>query len=230
MIVELCGVPGCGKTTVVEELRRKKNISFITRKELLKTQKHTYIDHFLFYFNRTGRSREQLSAILRYARNYDHRTRKYIYKLLEMAEAVEQNEEKDMILDEGVMQLITSVPFDEGIKDGTLDEVKGILTDIILKKYYLVYCDLAPEKASERIVRRGRRDDRYRTAGDDRRVALLKAKKDNLEYVREYMSDRLAGTLILNMEDETESNAEKLYSFVTSKKTMDLRGMISNEV
>ncbi len=222
MIIELCGLPGGGKTTVVEGLRSK-GISFLTRKELLRTGKHTYIDHFLFYITRRGKKRKRLKAILAYAACYRHSTRKYIYKLLALSEALDENRDKDIIMDEGLVQLITSVPYDSSIRPDTLDLIWDSLFKDIADDYHIVYCDIDIKSAEKRILGRGRKDDRYRKAAQSRREELLGIKKKNIELVRDALKDRLAGVYSINMRDAPEVNTEKLSRiFEKSQKNEDV--------
>lgn len=216
MIVELCGLPGCGKTTLVSELKKAyPNFEIYTRNEIVG-------NNILFYkviHRAIGITADKIypagyyekaKACLDFLSEYDSRDKRFMYKMLEQDRALRLNKSKNIILDEGLFQGITSLPYDKIIDNrDTLDKALCKVFDGELD-YKVVRCKLQTDIIIERIRKRNRQD-RYSNPDDAVLKELLDVKEKNTDIVFEKMNDVNVMTATLDMGQDILDNIKKIY-------------------
>ena len=184
IIVEFCGLPGAGKTTLCDKVESEcaalgysvKNLH--TRKaadSLAKKVKKAVLRNK--YTNWQG-NREFKSLLDSFSSGYtDDRTAAWIDRLLEMNYLIHNSNDLDIALfDEGFIQLISSICFDKPVKtnDSLFECVQNIISEF---DYVIVNCQIPVKESYDRVIKRNRLNDRYVGKYDE--VTALYTMKDN---------------------------------------------------
>ena len=118
-----------------------------------------------------------------------------------------------MILDEGLFQGITSIPYDKNIMD--IDKLKIVIEKIFDGEldYRVVRCRLDTDTVISRIRQRNR-NDRY--SNPDRRELekLLEIKENNTDIVLQNLNIGKDKIYELDMSCDTSENIKKLFELI----------------
>ncbi len=178
MRIEICGIPGSGKSYVCSSLKNQFAVyNDPSKKKLVKKiiykliEKNTFFLHFV----------DNGSLIIDFIKDYPRCNKSYVRRLAMCFDESYLEYQQDYILDEGVIQNITSIAHDQLIIPNK------VLTELV-KRYAqkidkFVYFKSEPEFVLPRIKRRNRKNDRFMVGSDDDILKLLSVKKKNLETV-----------------------------------------------
>jgi len=188
LIIEFVGLPGCGKSTMAKSIisifQNEKNI--IKRSDFSKTidkmWKYPILIPFatIYYFIKPKHRRFK-KDLFRFAFQFPINKLGLIYTvyLIILYELLNKNinEDKIVILDEGIIQFLSSISHNIPINNNTLlhnlvSNLKSVIEDILF-----IECDLPIETVIERIKKRNRQD---RFSYNNNIENLLLTKKNNL--------------------------------------------------
>lgn len=193
MIIELCGIPGAGKTTISEYIKRKieevSNNNVLSRNDLMNSdsiRNYTrWINKVYPYF-----CFEKSEAIIRsFAKQYPDCDRAYIIHALILAKALNTNYDssKCYMLDEGPIQFLTSIPHDKLIESNNI--LYELKSSSLSKSDVIIYCKCDYDVVAERIVKRNREGDRFYFEDATKIINLLKTKDNNIKKIIDTLSN-----------------------------------------
>lgn len=222
MIIELCGLPGCGKSTLFKELKKKwkeegEKEPIYGREEVLKRNLAIRaLDRVLFDKYSVGERKELIRIINDNARHDSDWERRYIHRLLELTEGIRRMEGKNLILDEGLIQYITSLAYGSHLVAG--EGLDNLIKKVFPKnvEYYIINCNIPVETSIERVRERNRKNDRYDVGNEETRKKLMSVKKENIDILLNSKVLKNKNILNLNMTDASDKNAETVWEFVNS--------------
>lgn len=185
MIVELIGLPGCGKTTVqsgILENRAYDKYHFLTRDEIVKKSIiHSWkwtlkIMHFDPRMWKLIKSVNVLKKQLPYAEGRQI----WINRFLVMSWAILRNSKEDLLLDEGIIQYVSSILHEDSALE--YEKVQAVM-DCFRRQIDMgyIYIDTDETICLQRIRERNRSNDRYNKIEDDEKLLqMLQFKKKNI--------------------------------------------------
>lgn len=185
MIVELIGLPGCGKTTVqlaILENRTFTGYNFVTRDEIVQesiiynwkwTLKIMHLDPRMW---KLIKSVNALKKQLPYAEGRQI----WINRFLVMSWAILRNSKENLLLDEGIIQYVSSILHEDSALE--YDKVQAVLNCFrgqIGMGY--IWIDTSEQICLQRIRQRNRSNDRYnKIESDEELLRMLQFKKENI--------------------------------------------------
>lgn len=222
MVYELCGIPGCGKSTFSAALFACKDSPRILAKNELVDNKfmkqykkvHRKYGNFLDTLVNQAELRALLIDFAKaYTCSQNDSVNKMIYeKTLELSLALRMKGNRKIVLDEGFVQFISSIPYDNEVEaDDNFFKMMSYLIDV--KNYRVIDCEIDFEVAANRIISRNREGDRYLSADIDDIVRLLEVKKRNINYIIELLFPR-QNIIKLNMMDGLDENIDKIKAWL----------------
>lgn len=219
MIIELFGLPGCGKSTLFEELKKKWRAEKVKepvygREEVLKRNLAIRaLDRALFDKCSRGERKELIRTINENARHDSPWERRYVHRLLELTEGIRRMDHKDLILDEGLIQYITSLAYSSRLIPG--EKLEDLIEMVFPKneEYYIINCRIPVETSMERVRARNRKNDRYDVGDEEIRKKLMSVKKENIDILLNSRALKKKKILNLNMMDGADQNAEAVWEF-----------------
>lgn len=193
IIIEFCGTPGCGKTTIcdrVEEELLQQGIQVrnlqkrgfpVTYRDKIRER----IERFRFRnYVPNRRLKKALGVLLPY---YDKNSLiHWPNRILESFYKAKKAEKAGIevgVFDEGCMQFITSVFHDKAIPDEMQSLVDALCKELYQNRALFVGCRIDLKENYERLERRGRPDDRFLAGSREENLALLKTKRDRIDTV-----------------------------------------------
>ena len=226
MIIELCGLPGCGKTTLANELIRYINdnellTDVFDRQKLLK--RNNYFRRVIRRFNQrlykfflNGKNRKNLDLIYKTAMHDSLAESKYIFRLMEISRAINKNTNNNYVLDEGIIQYISSLSYKKSILDN--ENTNTLLSTLLPHRedYYIIYCSLPVEQTIKHLKKRNRKQkhDRYNIEDTELQQKLLDIKKQNIEIILSQPFMKHKKYLCIDMRDSIDSNIMKITNFI----------------
>lgn len=181
MIVELCGLPGAGKSTLADDI--SKRIMVKNRTSLLQ------LDHTLKYkwkvIKFTGRDSvltEDEKNLYRFSREYTNYDSKYIYRLLNIYRAIKKHNKNDIfLLEEGPIQYLSSIAYDTNLVEAaSLNQAINIMT---AHESVVIVCECPMDIIVNRIQDRKKKGDRYNFDDTIKMKELLQFKKENINFL-----------------------------------------------
>ena len=220
MIIELCGLPGCGKSTLSKELLKKWRAeaageTVYDREDVLKRNlAFRAVDRALFDKCSVGKRKELIEIIHKNARHDSDWERRYIHRLLELTEGMRRKSNENIFLDEGLIQYITSLAYSNPLIPG--EELECLIERVFPDDtdYYIINCDISVETAIARVKQRNRRNDRYAVDNEKMQKKLMSVKKENIDILLNSKMLKRKKILSINMMDEAEKNAELVWGFI----------------
>jgi len=220
-IIELSGLPGCGKSTIVGEVNERFQFKLLTVQNLENDRKNFLNNRYLqflidlFYF----RNLKINLLIILYTFSYKVNRERiswisnfitYNAKLLE-----KMNKKRDtyLILDQGIIVLLTAVPHENLIKKNL---VFKSLIKALKQKYkdiMFINCQLEKQAVTQRIRMRNQKGHRFDRLSDEMLEKMLDIKTHNLEIVQKYFQENL-DVLTIDMSLGKEVNVEKILKFI----------------
>lgn len=219
-IIELCGIPGCGKSTLVDAVLNRcefSHISFATRNDIYffkckgRNKTIALIRAFLKFKNY-----KLYNNILRINRRYskDIKCLKYAFQFIlfysQIQDVIKSGKYKYAVLDEGVYQYI-SAQADNTVFNS--DEQIISVIDYIRVQFSLwsiIYCDIDIPNALKRISNRKGSSKRFSASKDVSELEkLLLDRKTNIDYLCSHKCD-----LVLNMNSSIEENVIRISNII----------------
>ena len=209
VIIELTGLPGCGKTTLINSVLNDPKYSgrIITRDGLFSEKvPGTWIRKYFIAFC--------ASVLLckSYFRSDMNNKKLYFKRLLQlmiyMDYKVRKTKDSIFILDEGIVQYVSSLAYDKEIE---FDSGLKKLVRRFIKKYdpTVIDCHISVDTAYDRIMGRGKTNDRYYLDDKDEVKRLLKIKRDNIDMI---IKEFIGQVKTVDLMDKSADAAEILKS------------------
>lgn len=226
LIVELIGLPGAGKTTLVQGLALAANQSespFLDRlqfnqwnsrrsrlKRLLWMLVHLWellrglFWSVLFY---TSFERKDWSSFVRLLRPLRMLIFQRMYCL--------DDTQKYLVLDQAIVQQVWSISvLSNWFNEGLLRKYLNCFTKILGKKTLYVFVRSSPELASQRVAGRDNGDSRFELLGIREREKLFTQGERVLDVLVEMLECLGCRVVELNAEDDLAVKVQKLQSFL----------------
>lgn len=191
VIIEFAGLPGSGKTTLSNELINeltKRGYNVVSRRDLLRFKYINNVHITVLYILFKPSLWKDVFKIINFSKQFpnNNERRLYVKKLIVLySKLISFNKEKEkfkktiLILDEGFVQYLTSIPH-----DFTLDNSKKIieLCNLFnnLNNIKTINCSISIEKAADRILSRKKNNDRFLLTNQDAILKLLSIKRANI--------------------------------------------------
>ena len=183
MIIELCGLPGSGKTTIVESM--KLNTHLADRNEFLSqnTIRFRILKKLVYFSFFRLPLLNDITLIKEYLQTYPPCEKKYVCRLLDMYVAY-QSAKKNVIyvLDEGAIQYITSICYNSQMVSND-DLAKIVKLFYKRNKSYVSFVEVEIQDSIKRIKKRNFPYDRYNLDSDEKMRILLEQKAQNIQTV-----------------------------------------------
>lgn len=213
-IIELCGIPGAGKSTLIKNLKQSNpDITFLTRDDILCQNK--LIRHYNTFFQlvlcKIGFEWKELKPIYRFISEYPNHEIIFEVRLIDLFRKLRKrrNRNEVILLEEGPIQYLSSIPFDVRLKNS--ENLYDSVDLLDAEKYIIVDCQCEIDTSITRLKHRSKGSDRYSNKSNEELKQLLEVKRNNLDTII-HISDSVKYTL--SMEDEIEVNVYKLRSLL----------------
>ena len=212
MIVEFCGLPGCGKSTLISYCNPNPKYA-LNRTDLFNRVRYSsqfyrfFPDCFFF-----GRDND---IIKQYVKEYPLSNDWFNRMLYRLNHALIHSANKTIILEEGPLQYITSVPFDHNIN---VDVALRNVVALLCQKEALVFkCECPIDFAIDRIQKRRENgytnNGRYDVSDNKLLYERLKIKESNINTVLGLVSCKV---ICIDMTLPLEDNAKIVIDSVNS--------------
>lgn len=184
LIIELIGLPGSGKSTVIEQSLQMTSQKLVLRDDLLndtvsrcsfrekirRTHDKLIISSLYFFSEKSQGKKyyDRLTALL------DHL---YSYK--------EKNNDSVLLLEEGFVQYLSSLAYDKDLSVSFFLArlIRRVFRDFVI---ILVDCQISVDESIRRIKARHKTGDRYNISDETHQRYLLEKKLCNLKKVVKY--------------------------------------------
>jgi energy-coupling factor transporter ATP-binding protein EcfA2 len=212
-IIELYGLPGCGKSTLTHSLLsilQKEYPDIVLRRSDISGKINKYWDRPFCLFlclvlELLKPSNYKIKTLLlKYALSFPFNRYSVIYLLytVMVIDLYRNNKTHIIVLDEGIIQFLSSIPHDNVIKKVELIErISNCINENPIEVLY-VECQLDLDSTMYRIKQRGKKD---RFAYKDSLGEILMIKETNLALISDTI---VRNKLIVDMKDSSINNAE----------------------
>jgi len=221
-IIELTGLPGCGKTTLANDIKKNfpelnlltSDVAYPNRKIFLNSTRFQFLIDLLNLKNVVINI-----LIILYILSYKidrARVRRIITFITFNSWLIKQrNKESDgyLILDQGFIIMLTSVAHDVNIKQNfifkrLIKELRKKFSDILF-----INCELDKQKVIKQIRRRNKKGHRFDSLSDESLQQMLDIRQNNLEIVKGPFQEGL-DVLTLNMSSDKEIKIMEILKFI----------------
>lgn len=187
IIIEFNGLPGSGKTTVANILKKKlkENYGVEVKNHYERKPWHRNVYSILFY----PRYYKLLISISNYSKSFFKK--KPFGRRLKIANFVREyrnffsdNKGSVLLIDQGIIQAVISLAHQDNLPSS--DSLGDVIckTGITVLPVVIVNCNLAPEISAERVKKRPSNGCRVEKMDEPELLDSLKTQYDNLEYIR----------------------------------------------
>lgn len=224
-IIEFNGIPGSGKSTLVDNLYNKmilQNMKVIKSNDIFleyrasKLQKKIAINIAMFF-----KSFKVTCLAFKFSLNYGlnrHNIKRVRLLLLLIYLMKREKENKDIdyfLYDEGIIQFISSIAYDKRIIESKslillLNAINSQLSNL-----YFVNCIVPLNISIDRIKNREAISPRYNIEGVSNIDYLLKCKMYNLDKIRNIMSENKKDVEV-DMENSIDENTDYILNCILS--------------
>lgn len=193
ILIEFCGTPGCGKTTICDRIEEELQQLGIPVRNLQKRGfPATYRDKLRVKIERfryrnyipNRRLKRALEVLLHY---YDKSSLIHwpnrILESFYRARKAEKSGTEVGLFDEGCIQFITSVFHEKEIPDEIQSVVTTITEELYRDRTFFFDCYLELTQNYERLEGRNKPDDRFLAGNREENLALLKTKRARIDTV-----------------------------------------------
>lgn len=219
IIVEFNGLPGSGKTTLAEELKKTlKKKGYVVSNFYFKRRYHKLgelivlnpmywglIKTFIKY-SHLFENKKSLSIILRvvnFIRSYH--------------DFIKSNRREVLIVDQGFVQGVISIAHQDALPQ--TEHLEDILkmTNLNSNAVVCVNCNVDEVVSNKRITSRPKNGCRVETMGNDERMNTLTIQKENLAYLRERLFKICPNIIYVdaNTEYDVLDNVDKIVRVIT---------------
>ncbi|MBR4837226.1 MAG: ATP-binding protein [Bacteroidales bacterium] len=212
-IIELYGLPGCGKSTLTHSILsilQREYPGIVLRRSDISGKINKYWDRPLCLFLCLGlellkpTNYKTKTFLLKYALSFPFNRYSIIYLLytVMVIDLYRNNKTQIIVLDEGIIQFLSSIPHDNVIKKVEL--IERITKSINENPFDVLYvdCQLDLDSTMYRIKQRDKKD---RFAYKDSLGELLMIKESNLALISNSI---VRNKVIVDMKDSSINNAE----------------------
>ena len=224
LIAEANGTPGCGKSFLMSELAAvlasaRPVVTFEKIFEQRKKFLNSPFLQFILYLLDLRYAVIHIRLILflfKYPMNIG-RLRNFCKLIVLFHRLLKESPEKEkcVILDEGLIQLLTSISHDCPILINRNTEKIVIRFQQYFKYYIFVNCSLDESENIHRIRQRNNMQNRFDRCDDVALPELLKIKKDNICRIRELLDAKK--TVNLDMAEPSIQNLNKILQVIDRK-------------
>lgn len=199
IIIELVGLPGCGKSTIIDIARGKRKDLFITRRDLFGI-KIPYI--WLKQYSIKRRLWNDLRDIYRKTNMMKKKFyfERLIQLILYLTYCSESNPNSVILLEEGIVQYFSSLAYET---DLDINLTKVINEQLSTFNPIVIDCKIPVEIACKRINTRKKSGDRYMIDNIAFQHKIMIQKRKNLDYILNLFNG-------LRFELDMEKNMEEL--------------------
>lgn len=222
-IVEFNGLPGVGKSTLSDRFIKqllKKNILIADLKDVVfKNQKNSF-ENYLYIIKKicSLKSIKFNIAVLRFTKDYKLSKQNVVYALRliklynKLIDIIDEDEFDYIVLDEGILQYVTSIPHDNLIeKNKNFYNVCNIIKKNF-KDFLYIDCYLKKDELFSRIRKRNNTINRFDTLPEDQLENILIVKQKNINILRECLN--YPNNIYIDMELNIEENVNKLLKYL----------------
>jgi len=198
LIVEFYGPPGCGKTTLCDEVEKElrasgyrvKNFQKPTREVLLWDKvKGKWRRCCYRYLCANRKIKAVLKTVWPYLTEESHFY--WIDRILEVYYTIQQGEKSGVeiaLLDEGCLQFITSVFHGKKVPSEMQQLIDTLAEEFYRNRTIIYNCQIDLNENYCRLVKRSKADDRFLKEDREESYRLLNQKKENIECVLDMLA------------------------------------------
>lgn len=202
-IIELVGLPGCGKSTIIDYASKRSREKFVQRNELLyNTGSHN---------DKQGiwrRFRDKTLLGIHYFLYGKEQDKKYYSRLINLLNSLYCANISDavLVLEEGFIQYLSSLSYDH-------DLYISKTLKCLIKRFFndfdiiVVSCTVPVYESASRIRKRKKRGDRYYIEDEEQQIKLLTKKQENINTLLAFFPGK---TYTMDMTRNPEDNAKLL--------------------
>lgn len=223
-LIELNGVPGCGKTTIVNELIevfRLQGVNIMTLKDVyfykekMKYSKILHLLYALFSIRVLAVNINVIKFLFCFKFNVSRlmdalRLIKLYFQLIRVYE----NKKNILLLEEGILQYTASIPYLDSIKDN--DSVARLISSMLqpIDKVLIVNCEIDIKESLKRIKERGLKAPEFKQrrfdALDEKEcISALEKNYDNLNKLRHLCKNKEHISIFMNA--DSKHNAKIIF-------------------
>lgn len=193
VIIEFCGTPGSGKTTICDRIEEELQQRGICVRNLQKRSfPATYRDKLRVVIERfrfrnyvpNRRLKKALRTLLLYfdKNSLIHWPNRILESFYRTKKAEKHGIEVGLF-DEGCMQFITSVFHEKEIPDEIQSVVDSLCKELYREEAVFFDCHIGLAENYERLEERGKPDDRFLAGSREENLALLKTKRECIDTI-----------------------------------------------
>lgn len=207
-IIEFCGNPGCGKTTISNALLinlKNHNFKTVNYNQIKEKSKLKLLKYF-FSMNTWKVSLKLFNFGIRNGIN----KRLFIYSIksaiiIKFINKIEKEEKIDcVIFDEGIIQYLTTLSHGRNIGNEIKKLPKKLIDIYKRNNYYVIKCEIDIDENIKRINQRNRKGDRFIDKNINSQKEKLKQKEKNIELVLETINPQNKIIIKTNKTDDTK--------------------------
>lgn len=215
MIVELCGLPGTGKSTLADDINKR--IGLKNRTSLLQ------LDHMLSfkwkvikYSNKDWILTKEEKRLYRFACEYTNCDSLYIYRLLNIYRAIKKHNKNDVyLLEEGPIQYLSSIAYDINlVETDLLNQAVNTMTE---QERVVILCECPMDIIVSRIRNRHKKSDRYYFDDTVKMKKLLQLKKENINFLLKHYN---GSVYYLDMTKSVSDNLNRIIQILQKEKVI----------
>lgn len=216
LLIELAGLPGCGKSTLWEVLKSKlqqtgRNV--YTYSELMRREPLFVNRGFLLGLQKWNpKTKSCMDRIGNYCASLPkdvkrERFQKEWEELYYREHAASWIRGEDIVLlDEGIVQNLTSLFFMDAIpREPSMDQVLKNMIHV-RGSHLFVKCNISVEESMYRLKKRARENDRYYPLNEETLREALLVKEQNIDYCLSFVDP--CNKISIDMENSAMSNAD----------------------
>lgn len=209
-VIEFCGNPGCGKTTIANDLVSEllKNDYKAFAYNQIKPKKYLYFRNILHFG-----SVKNIMKLFLFGEKADLKKRVlYSVKIIAVLDQLEKWERGGrvdfVIFEEGIIQYLSTLSHENLIKERDLRFPECLKALYQNNDTLVVDCRLDLSENIKRIQARNRAGDRFLSEEDEKQKNLLCLKRQNLDRLVKYFEP--VGLLRINTEDSSAQVISKI--------------------
>lgn len=220
LTIELCGLPGCGKSTVASsaaESLKAEGLRVADRRDIYyfgcrNRRKGKASVRMAFKFRHWGLYRKMIRMNRNHSRGL--KTIRYAFRLMFFASQLEEAEKSGRfdlaLMDEGMLHYTSALADNDAITDPAETEPLLRQMDDELPRRKVVRCGLTAEESARRIQGRGVEAKRFSSAlAPEELVKRLRQREATLDTLSKNRCD-----LVLDMVQPAEASRDQLLAFI----------------
>ena len=226
-IIEFCGTPGCGKTTICNQiegvlLQQGYNVVNLHKKIYRYSNKFTFLNRIInklleciYKFYPLNKQLKKALQVLSPYRSND--STDWINRILGYYYWVRIAEKKGVeiaLFDEGCLQFITSIFHEKKVEFDSKDIVDALKSIVYRNRTIFIDCLIDINDNYQRLLSRNRKDNRFFNGDEKSIVKLLKQKRENIDIVLGILEPD--NQIILNLSSD-DNDIKSIIDKITEK-------------